>query len=263
MKNIVITGSTRGIGYGLADAFLARGCGVVVSGRSQAGVEQAVAQLARRHDPARILGQPCDVTVYEQVQALWDTAARHFGQVDIWINNAGLAQILTSFWDLAPSQMQEVVDTNVLGTMYGSKVALLGMKKQGFGSLYNMEGYGSRGRRMTTGLTLYGSTKAAIAFLNDSLVDELKGGPIIMGMLRPGMVATDMLYNQRTGDTADWERSKRVFNILADRVETVAPWLADRILSNQQHGAQISWLTPGKVLWRFLSAPFIKRQVME
>ena len=261
MKNVVITGSTRGIGFGLAKAFVERGCRVLVNGRRPDAVQQALAQLAS--DPQRVCGQAGDVSVYDEVERLWHTAVQRFGQVDIWINNAGTANLLTPFWELEPEHMRSVVSANLVGTMYGSKVALLGMKKQGFGSLYNMEGYGSRGRRLTRGMALYGSTKAAVAFLNDSLIDELKGGPIIAGTLLPGMVATDMLYNQRSGDPEVWERSKRVFNILADRVETVAPWMADRILENRTHGAQISWLNTPKLLWRFLSAPFTHRKIME
>jgi NAD(P)-dependent dehydrogenase (short-subunit alcohol dehydrogenase family) len=81
MKAIVITGSTRGIGYGLADSFLSLGCRVIISGRTQASVEQAVAKLSPKHQAERIFGHPCDVTQFEQVQALWDAAKAHFGQV--------------------------------------------------------------------------------------------------------------------------------------------------------------------------------------
>ena len=70
MKIVVITGSTRGIGYGLADAFLELGCAVTLSGRSIERVEAAVNQLAGKYGAERVLGQPCDVTRFEEVQAL-------------------------------------------------------------------------------------------------------------------------------------------------------------------------------------------------
>ncbi|NLG98672.1 MAG: SDR family oxidoreductase [Chloroflexi bacterium] len=152
MKTIVITGSTRGIGYGLADAFLMHGERVVISGRKQETVDQALRQLSQKHGPERAAGFACDVTDYAQVQALWDSAAARFGTIDIWINNAGQSNILTPFWELDPAQMRDVVQTNILGMMYGSKVALRGMLQQGFGSLYNMEGFGSRsGRKLPAG----------------------------------------------------------------------------------------------------------------
>lgn len=265
-KNIVITGSTRGIGYGLAEAFLARGCRVLISGREPQRVQEAVQALRHTHGPERVFGQACDMTRFEQVQALWNFAKEKLGSIDIWINNAGRGNTLTPFWEQDPALMQAVVETNVTGSMYGAKVAIAGMRAQGHGSLYNMEGYGSRGKRMQPGLTLYGASKAAIAFLNDSLVEETRGSSVLVGSISPGMVVTDMLLNQRSGDPADWERSKRAFNILADKVETVAPWLVERILENEvkrQHGLRIARLSGMKVMWRFLSAPFTKRKLID
>lgn len=74
MKTVVITGSTRGIGHGLADAFLSLGCAVVVSGRTEEGVATAVETLASKHGQNNLIGIPCDVIDETQLQALWDTA---------------------------------------------------------------------------------------------------------------------------------------------------------------------------------------------
>ena len=161
MKTIVITGSTRGIGFGLAEQFLQRGCRVVVSGRSQ----QAVNQLANKYGNDRVAEQPCDVSVYEQVQGLWDAAAQRFGRVDVWINNAGISNPYVKFWEVPQQTLKTVADTNLLGSLYGSQVALRGMLAQGGGQLYNMEGFGSDGR-VGDGLAVYGCTKAAVRYLN-------------------------------------------------------------------------------------------------
>jgi NAD(P)-dependent dehydrogenase (short-subunit alcohol dehydrogenase family) len=260
MRSIVITGSTRGIGYGLADAFLARGCNVTVSGRKREMVEEAVAGFAARHGPERVYGHACDVTQFEQVQALWDAAQGHWRQVDIWINNAGIGHAQTDFWEQPPDEIAAVVETNVIGAMYGARVALKGMLEQGFGSLYNVEGLGSDGRRVE-GLTLYGSTKHGLKYLTDALVAETKGTPLLVGALRPGMVVTDLLVQQYRDRPQDWERAKRVFNLLADHVETVAPWFADQVLANTQSGVRFRWLSTGKVMGRFLGAPFRKREL--
>ncbi len=260
MKSIVITGSTRGIGYGLADAFLARGCRVTVSGRTREGVDEAVDRLTARHDPQRILGHPCDVTRFEQVQELWDASRAHWGQIDIWINNAGIAHAQTDFWEHPPEEIAAVVETNVTGAMYGARVAIKGMLEQGSGSFYNMEGLGSDSRRVE-GLTLYASTKHGLKYLTDALVAETKGTPLLVGALRPGMVVTDMLTQQYTDRPEEWERAKRVFNILADHVETIAPWLADQVLANTKSGVRFKWLSRGKAMVRFLTAPFHKRDL--
>ena len=261
MKTVVITGSTRGIGYGLADAFLDRDCAVVVNGRTGQAVGNAVAKLAAKHQAAdRVFGHPCDVSDFGQVQSLWDAAKTHFGQVDIWINNAGLGHPQMNFWELTSEQIQAVVCANVLGAMYGSKVALCGMLVQGLGALYNLEGLGSDGRKVQ-GLSLYGTTKSGLRYLDESLANEVRGTGVLVGVLRPGMVITDLMTKQFEGRPEDWERAKRIFNILADRVETVAPWLAQRVLANDKNGACISWQSTLKVLGRFLAAPFRKRDL--
>jgi NAD(P)-dependent dehydrogenase (short-subunit alcohol dehydrogenase family) len=236
MKIVVITGSTRGIGYGLADAFLGYGCAVTISGRTKTSLGGALSRLSTNHEADRILGQPCDVTRIEQVQALWDAAVNHFGKIDIWINN------------------------NLLGAMYGSQVALRGMLDQGFGGLYNMEGLGSDGRRVE-GMTLYSTTKYGLHYLTDALVAETRGTPVLVGALSPGMVITEMLTREEVRSEEDWDTTKRIFNVLADRVEDVAPWLARQVLDNDRTGVRIKWLTRSKIVTRFLTAPFRKRDL--
>jgi NAD(P)-dependent dehydrogenase (short-subunit alcohol dehydrogenase family) len=262
MTAIVITGSTRGIGLGLSDAFLERGCRLTISGRTQEAVDRAVAELSASHGADRLHGYACDVTDFEQVQALWEAARERWGRVDIWINNAGIAHAQTPLWKQPAEEIAAVVETNVIGAMYGAKVAMKGMLGQGSGSLYNMEGLGSGGRRVE-GLTAYGTTKAALAYLTEAMVEEAKGTPVIAGAIRPGMVATDMLTQQYKEHPERWQEAKRIFNILADRVETVAPWIADRVLANTKNGAHIQWLSRGKVMGRFLTAPFAKRDLFD
>jgi NAD(P)-dependent dehydrogenase (short-subunit alcohol dehydrogenase family) len=262
MKSIVITGSTRGIGYGLADSFLTLGCEVMISGRNQNGVDQAIERLKSTGHADRVHGQICDVTRPEQVQALWNRGRERFGKIDIWINNAGVGHAQREFWTEPPEEIRSVVETNIAGLMYGARIALSGMREQGFGSLYNMEGLGSDGRKVD-GLTLYGSTKSCVRYLTGALAEEVKGSGVIVGALSPGMVVTDFLTRWYEKGTEEWERAKRVFNILADKVETVTPWLAKKILENKKNGARISWLTGPKVMTRFLSAPLRKRELFE
>jgi NAD(P)-dependent dehydrogenase (short-subunit alcohol dehydrogenase family) len=262
MKVVVITGSTRGIGYGLADSFLALGCAVVVSGRTDETVEKAVGELSARYETERVFGQPCDVTDYRQMKALWDAARARFGKIDIWINNAGIGHPQVNFWELPAEQVEAVLGTNLLGAMYGSKVALQGMLDQGSGAIYNLEGLGSGGFRVP-GTSVYATSKAGLRSFDDTLARETRGTPLIVGALRPGMVITDLVTKPYEGRPEEWERAKRIFNIIADRVETVTPWLARRILDNTKNGARISWSSTWKVMGRFLAAPFRKRDLFE
>ncbi len=262
MKSIVITGSTRGIGFGLAKAFLERGCTVTISGRSQKTVEKAMTELAQHFPIEQIHGAPCEVSDFAQTQTLWESAASRFGQVDIWINNAGISHSQDLFWNIPAETFQSVVQTNLIGAMNGSKTAISGMLQQGTGSLFNMEGLGSDGRQVQ-GLSIYGTTKYGLRYLNNTLIHETKDTVVRVGTLSPGMVVTDLLVGHSERTPEEWEKAKRIFNILADRVETVTPWLADQVLKNTKHGATIAWLTPPKTIWRFLSAPFSRRDLFK
>ena len=259
-KSIVITGSTRGIGYSLAAAFLERGCDVTITGRSQDAVNETITNLRANYKGEPVFGFPCDVTKYIEVQSLWDNAKGHFGRIDIWLNNAGIAAPMMKFWELSPEQYDDVVQTNIIGTMHGIKVALTGMLAQGYGALYNMEGFGARGRNMG-GVALYGSTKAAVHFINRSLADETKGTLVITGAIAPGMVITDMITRQFKGREVELERYKRILNIIAEKAETVAPTLANKILENTKNGATIAFSSPIKMVSKFLTAPFTKRDL--
>ncbi len=262
MKTVVVTGSSRGIGFGLAEAFLERDCSVIISGQNPERLEAARSQLVSRFSENRIYAVVCDVRDPSQIQALWDATVEQFSQIDIWINNAGLANDLADFRCLEPEQIGKIVETNILGTLFGTRVALNGMMNQGFGALYNMEGHGSNGRKQD-GLTLYGTTKAALRYFDDALELETEGTPVIVGSIMPGMVWTDMLHDQFANQPELLERSKGILNIITDTVETVSPWLVDRILANQENGVRIKWLNRRKMIGRFLTAPISKRQVVD
>ena len=145
-KVIVITGSTKGIGYGLAEEFLKKGHQVVVSGRKQEALDKAVSALAAKYK--NVAGCLCDVTKYDDNEKLFVFAKEKFGRVDIWVNNAGVAHPMTNVWDLPLDVIQDSVNANVYGSIYGSRVAIKGMLEQGGGWIYNLEGFGSSGRTM-------------------------------------------------------------------------------------------------------------------
>ncbi len=264
METVVITGSTHGIGFALADAFLERGCAVVINGRKQSSLDEAVESLTQRHGPDRISGFPCDVTAFNQVQALWNAAIQRFERVNIWINNAGISNFQAMYWTIASEEIAQVVETNLLGAMYGSRVALAGMIEQGGGALYNMGGAGSRGGHSVPGLAPYETTKAGLAYFTKALAQEAKQTPVMVGLLLPGMVLTNLLTGQEQRlSPQDWQRVKNIINILADRPEKVAPWMAEKVLTNDKNDVVISYLSQMKAMGRFLTAPFRKGRLLK
>jgi NAD(P)-dependent dehydrogenase (short-subunit alcohol dehydrogenase family) len=261
-KSIVITGSTSGLGLGLAGAFLFRGCAVTISGHSQLNLDKAYEILAGKYDKNLIHTYLCNVSHYDEVEGLWRGATEKFDHVDIWINNAGVGNAQTPIWNYSRELIDKVIEANITGAFYGMNVALKGMRQQGFGFIYNMEGLGSSGP-VIKGLALYSSTKSALAYLTTAAAKEVEGTAIIVGGLRPGMVATKLITDQYKEHQQEWKKAERIFNILSDRVETVTPWLADKILSNKKNGVRIQWLTRSKVMFRFLESPFYKRVIYD
>ncbi len=257
---VVITGSTKGIGRALAEEFLARGQRVVVSGRRQEALDAAMDALAARFGD-KVAGCLCDVTRPEDHEHLFAFARDRFGRVDMWVNNAGVAHPQVALWDLLPAQAHQVIDTNTLGALYGARAAIRGMLAQGGGRIYNLEGFGANGR-VRAGLGVYAMSKAAVASLNRSLIAELKDTPVKVIAVQPGMVITDLVTGQYER-AEDLERVKPIFNIIASRVSEVAPWLAERMLATDKHGARLDFLPWWKVLWRFASARVTKRNVFE
>jgi len=259
MKTVVITGSTRGIGQGLAVEFLKRGCAVVISGRSAGAVVKEVQRLAGIYGSDKVSGSACEVTDSVQVQGLWDAAQAAFGRVDIWINNAGITHTTKVLAELDSSEIKPVIDTNITGMIYGSQVALCGMIKQGFGQLYNMEGHGSNDKKRP-GLSIYGTTKRALKYFTEALIEETEDGPVQVCFLSPGIVITDFLIDDmHKMNPDDLETVKAVYNCLADTVETVTPYLVENILKNDAHGVEIAWLTDEKANERFTSDEYCSR----
>jgi NAD(P)-dependent dehydrogenase (short-subunit alcohol dehydrogenase family) len=259
-KHIVVTGSTRGLGLGLARAFLSMGHFVSVSGRDRESVNAVVRELQQEFGPQNAAGFVVDVTVPRSLDQLWLKASL-WKPVDIWINNAGVGQSDELFYHIPPEAIEGVIQTNLMGVMNGTRVAYLHMKQQGYGAIYNMEGFGSDGRMMP-GMTLYGTSKHAVRYFTRSFARELAESRVLVGTLSPGMVVTGLLLEPVKENPEARRRSIRIFNILADRVETVAPFLARKILRNRKNDVRIAWLTKWKILLRFLQSFFRKREVV-
>jgi NAD(P)-dependent dehydrogenase (short-subunit alcohol dehydrogenase family) len=259
---VVITGSTRGLGLRMAREFLARGCAVMISARTPEAVAETVARLRSEFPGADLHGVACDMGICAQVDALWEESVKSMGGVDHWINNAGIGQPTAPLWELAPELMDAIVRTDLLGVLYGARAAMRGMAARGAGAIWFMEGHGSDGRIMK-GLSVYGAAKRALRYVAQALAVEARATGVLVGALSPGIMITDFTMKQiDRGNREVWERTKKVFNILADTPETVAAFLVPRILSAKKNGALIAWLTNAKIMFRFMTAGFTRRRVI-
>lgn len=113
MKSIVITGSTRGIGLAMAREFLQAGCRVTLSGRGQDISQYVQDELIRFKD--QYIYVPCNVQKKSALQNLWDASVRKWGQIDIWINNAGQNAPYAFSFDTDQCYVENIISTNITG----------------------------------------------------------------------------------------------------------------------------------------------------
>ena len=262
MINITITGSTRGIGLCMAREFLRAGCSVTLSGRSKKSRESALASLAEFND--RIQYVACDVSDKKDLERLWAESAKRWGRVDIWINNAGQNCPDETVADTDEEYIDRVIDINVKGMVFGSRIAARNMLRQGSGQIWNMEGLGSN-NMIIKKTVLYGMSKHALTYFTKGLAKELEGTPVTAGRLSPGMMLTDFITKTPDGKpsaVAEKKAFKSIFNILADKPETVAAFFIPRMLANKKNNAQIMWLTTVKTMFRFMTAGLRKRDLL-
>lgn len=255
-KTIVITGSTRGIGRGLALEFLQRDHQVIINGRKRKVVDGIVKKLeSQGYD---VLGVAGDVSEEITFQSIVEEALNKFGKIDIWINNAGIPQAHNYFHELDSSEIKNLVEINVTGLMLGTKTAIQLFKEQGHGLVLNMEGFGSDGR-MLNKLSLYGTSKRAVQYFSKSVSKELKGSGIRIGILSPGMVRTDFLTDSATrGDTSEQRRTQKIFDILAEDLDLVTGFLVKKILKSSKHYDRIVFLTPRRMIPKIVRLMFVR-----
>ncbi len=262
MKNIVITGSTRGIGLSMAKEFLEAGCNVTLSGRQTSITNTLIDELQNYTGKYQYI--PCNVRNRSDLEALWQMASKQWGRIDIWINNAGQNCPHEFCYDTDAPYVDAVIDTNLKGVIYGSQVAAKNMLAQGSGQIWNMEGLGSNDMIQIKTI-LYGTTKRALTYFTKALAKELVGTPVKAGRLSPGMMLTDFMTKTPDGAVSPLLKDKSfqfVFNTLADRTETVAAFFIPRMLKNTKNDAHLVWLTNVKSMGRFMKSPFVKRKLI-
>ncbi|EPS61243.1 hypothetical protein M569_13555, partial [Genlisea aurea] len=264
-RNVVITGSTRGLGKALAREFLLSGDRVVVTSRSPESVDMTIKELAEnlqqvkdaagaggsstKHlQHAKVVGVPCDVSKPDDVRKLGKYAVDELGSIDIWVNNAGMNKGFRPLLQFDDDDIQQIVSTNLVGSILCTREALRIMENQiNGGNIFNMDGAGSGGS--STPLTaVYGSTKCGLRQLHSSLVKEFRKSKVGIHTASPGMVLTDLLLS---GSSV---KNKQMFNLICEQPETVARTLVPRLRVVKGSGKAVNYLTPPRILLALVTA---------
>ena len=267
MKTVVITGSTRGLGFEMAKCFRRYGWNVMLNGVNEQRLEAAKEELGKTEGPGEISGLSASVSSPDEMIYLADYAKEKFGNVDIWINNAGINQPMKALWELTCDEINSLIDIDLRGAVLGSRVAVQLMKDQPEGGfIYNTEGYGSNDAMML-GFNMYGTSKRAVTHFTVALAKELEESQINVkaGRLSPGMVITDFLTHAMDGEQKIIlpEKTQKFYNIMADYPDVVAEYLVKSMIGNRKNNAHIQWLTTPKVAARFITSGFHKRDLFK
>lgn len=242
-KIVVITGSTRGFGYAVAEAMLAAGATVVISGRSKEKLRRAVASLSKL---GTVKGKICDVRREAQVYALARYVVKTFDRIDVWVNNAGYASAAGLMLESPPRQAIDMFLANDMGSLYGAQAALHFMIPRREGTLVNLYGNGSF-LRPASPTGLYGATKAWIASFTRSLARETRDTGVRIIGFSPGMLLTDMLTSPNVIGSNGQTMLKNysfVLRLLAGSPEKAARKLVEAVARQKKDFAEYRLFRP-------------------
>jgi len=189
---VIITGSTRGIGFATAFEFLRNGDQVVIFCRHQGHVKQAIDQLQRLADSQKVLGLVGDVRKREDVRRIVRGCLKSFGQIDILVNNAGIAAY-KEIEKITEEQWDDILDTNLKGTFLFVREVLPVMKKQGRGIIINVSSL--LGATGMANFSAYCASKFGVIGLTQSVADEVSASGIRIYAVLPGAVDTRLSKN--------------------------------------------------------------------
>jgi 3-oxoacyl-[acyl-carrier protein] reductase len=196
-KVAVVTGGTRGIGRGIAEALARASVNVCVGARKAEDIEKTVNAL-RGLGEGRAIGFTCNVRDHAQVKSLFEQTASEFGRLDILINNAGIG-IFGAVEKTSPEDFRAVLETNVFGVFHCCHEAIPLMKERG-GYIINISSLA--GTNAHPQMAAYNASKFGLNGFSEALMQEVRHDGIKVSYIMPGSVNTEF-----GGDSPSEEKS--------------------------------------------------------
>lgn len=195
LKNRValITGGTSGIGYAIADNFIKNGACVIITGRNKVKLNSAIESLKKANEDAKIYGFELDNSDIKNMNKKFENIINNIddNKIDILVNNAGIIN-KTSFWNATEEDFDAVINTNLKGTYFFTKIVAKYMVDRKIeGNILNISSSSS----VRPALTSYQLAKWGIRAFTKGLAKELSNKNIVVNSIAPGPTATDMLLD--------------------------------------------------------------------
>lgn len=192
-KTVVVTGSTSGIGQGIAHAFAAAGANVVLNGFGDAAVIEADRAALEQQHGVRVSYSAADMTKPEQIAAMIAEAEATYGAVDIVVNNAGI-QHVDLVEDFPQEKWDAVLAINLSSAFHVTRAALAGMKKRGWGRVINIAS--AHGKVASANKSAYVASKHGVVGMTKVVALETAGQGITCNAICPGWVLTPLVKQQ-------------------------------------------------------------------
>lgn len=179
---VIITGGSKGYGYGIAKVFAEKGANVWITGRNAAVLLKASLELSVKHFAA-------DICSGKDWDALFRAVMQDSGKVDILINNAGAGLRIAELSDMTDTEIEEIIAVNLLGASFGCSRASKIMKKQQFGSIINISSICQN--QAWPSWSVYSAAKAGLAQLSKCLYTEMRPHGVKVSNIIPSWGKTD------------------------------------------------------------------------
>lgn len=181
---VIVTGSTKGIGKGIADSFLELGAKVVITAHDEKDVERVMKGYSKQKN---VLGIAADVSKSSDVKNLVDSVIKKWGQINVLVNNAGIYPF-KSFSDMTENDFMKVIDVNLRGVFLTTKTSLPYLVKSK-GNVVNISSIA--GIRGYSGLVHYCSSKGGVDGFMRALSIELASQGVRVNNVSPGFIETE------------------------------------------------------------------------
>lgn len=201
-KVALITGGSKGIGYGIAEALLNLNMRVAITSRTEESAIQGAKSLTQI-GRGKVLGLVADVRNYHSQQEAVNVVLEKWGQIDVLIANAGIGHF-GSIEDLSVDQWRETIDTNLSGVFYSIKAALPALKNSG-GYVITISSLA--GTNFFEGGAAYNASKFGVTGMTQAIMLDLRNHGINVSTIMPGSVATNFNDHNPT-DKDSWKIQK-------------------------------------------------------
>ena len=192
-KSVVVTGSTSGIGLGMARAFAAEGANVVLNGLGDAKEIEKVRAEVESEFGVKVLYSPADMTKPDEISAMISMAQKQFGSVDVLVNNAGI-QHVAPVDEFPPEKWDLIISINLTSAFHSTRAALPLMKANGWGRIINIAS--AHGLVASPFKAAYIAAKHGLVGLTKTVALETAQQHITCNAICPGFVKTPLVEKQ-------------------------------------------------------------------